>query len=316
VADLGRRLQIVSGEKGKGRSFTAEVLAMASANVWDKHESNATKERPAFVMLACQQEEALPVLANLRAGHGAFLSGEGVYGKGVAFETLKSSRYRWGSQRIALPRGQGAVVLTGRVPGVTLVDPGPQDPAADVNFLIVPPRARLEQETARLPAREMLEYGAALLRPQLFRDGGERWNRAEVPVDGPLWRFMPAMALWFCACLDRRTGVPILPDPLFQVRLYLAALYAGLASWSKHDGQSNYGSDVRFGRRGVYLSEWGYAGSGLAPGVACSTSQERLRGLLVQEVRAWGRDRVLGSTRTPAQLKLWRAEGDHEEEAA
>lgn len=279
-----QQLVVHSGAQGKGRAFRAVVLAWGAAGVWDKHEASNDRIRPAFLMIAAHGQEAGPVVANLRMGNPATVTGDGVYGKGMVLETLKSARYAWSSQRVATPGGQAVTVATARIHAAVAIDPGPVQPGEEVRFLIVPPRARLDEELARMPADDMRRFGRSLV-PEALAKPKYDWVQPDVKESDDVWRYMPAMALWFCAMLDRRVAVPVLPDPLFQVQLYLAALREGIASWAKRD-VDHYG-DRRWGRRGKLLTEWGYDQAGLVPGVACAASQDQIRSLLVGEVRAW-----------------------------
>lgn len=279
-----------SGEHGKGRSFRAVVLAWASAPVWDKHESSDSRVRPAMLMLACHAQEAGPVLANMRSGQVASVTGDGIHTTGgMALETLKSARYAWTSQRLSI-EGRPAAVLTARLPYALAVDPGIAAPDEPVRFVVAPPRARLEEELSLLPADDMRRYGERLTE-DAFKKPAYDWKQPDMRRDDDEWRFMPAMALWFCAMVDRRCAVPILPDPLFQVRLYLAALRTGIAGWSVGEVyRYRHRDDVKWGRRGPNLVEWGYDNVGLAPGVACVATQAAVRDLLIAEVRAWNQD--------------------------
>lgn len=273
----GRDLTIVSGAKGKGRSFRAAVLAMASAPVWDRHEASNDRIRPAFLVVGCQHQEAGPVLANLRTGNVATLTGDDLYHKGVALEMLKSVKYAWSTARL----GSG-VVLTARLHSTVAVDPGIVEPDLPVRFLVVPPKVRLEQELLLLPSDEMRAYGRKLA-AVAFAKGAYDWMEPALQDDSDEWRYAPALAAWFCAMVDRRVPVPILPDPLFQMRFYLACLRTGLAGWAH--SEKRHGS--KWGREGPKLTEWGYGSIGLAPGVAFAATQDAVRDLLVEEVRGW-----------------------------
>jgi hypothetical protein len=301
VSSSYREIVVRSGEKGKGRSFRAIVLAMSTAPIWDKHEATefaGGRIRPAFVMLACHAQEAGPILANLRCGHAADLSGDDIPSKGQVFEMLKSVRYVWGVQRVSTEAGGQAVILTGRLPGVASLDPGMVSPDEPVQFLIVPPRERLELELTRIPADAMRRYGESII-PDALKKPTMDWKKPELDRESEEWRYAPALALWFCASMDRRISAPILPDPLFQMRLYVGALRSGIAGWSRR--RDHYGEPT-FGRSGPNLKEWGYASTGLAPGVACSATQDALRELLVEQVRAWNNDRDASGQRRGERL--------------
>ncbi|WP_437831424.1 hypothetical protein [Sorangium sp. So ce1153] len=94
-----RTLTIETGE-GKGRSFSAAVLAYATASaLWDGGAAETT--RPVFLQLACSEAEARPVLANLQAGRKAVMHGEGCLSKGDRVELLRSAGYVFRAQRFA-----------------------------------------------------------------------------------------------------------------------------------------------------------------------------------------------------------------------
>ncbi len=306
MAEPYRELVVRSGEQGKGRSFRGVLLAYATAPVWDKHVQESVAVRPVLLVVGCQAQEAAPVAANLRAGHPATVTGDGLPSGGVTLECLKSARYAWTQRRVA-----GGVTVTGRLPGVTALDPGVAEPDEPVRFLVAPPRSRLDGELTLLPSDAMRAYGEALV-GDAFVQGAYAWMPPDLRREDEEWRCAPALALWFCAAVDRRVSVPVLPDPLFQMRFYLAALRTGLAGWAvkdKHNGRDRQ----PFGRRGPVLTEWGYGSAGLAPGVACAASQSALRELLAEEVRAWNADnaraRLLGGAEEVRQAAAARGKG-------
>ena len=71
-------LTILTGEGGKkkGRSFSAEVFAYATASGLFEGSTAGNTLRPAYLFLATSDEEARPLLENLRAGEKALMKGD------------------------------------------------------------------------------------------------------------------------------------------------------------------------------------------------------------------------------------------------
>jgi hypothetical protein len=257
-----RTLTIETGEGGKGRSFSATVLAYATASaLWDGGAAEAI--RPVFLQLACSEAEARPVLANLQAGRKATMRGEDCVSKGDRVELLKSVGYVHRQQRFA-----EGVILTAYLHELFVFDPGLVD-ATSVKFVLMPPRARLEAEAARFDRRAVEAHVRRL------------GCKSE---DARLWCWLAPMGALFCAALARRSPLPIPPDPRFWAQLYCAALAAGIASWGI---STRYGNPDRgtFGEAGALgFREVDTAAVGLAPGVACWVSHERLEEILAEQV--------------------------------
>lgn len=256
------RTLTVSTESGKGRSFSGTVLAYATANgLWDG--GGAGSLRPAFLQLAASEDEARPLLANLQGGRKALMRGEDCASKGTHVELLRSAGYVFRAQRF--PEG---VVLTAYLHGLFVFDPGLVDPAG-VSFVLLPSQARLEAEAAR--------FDAAAVEAHVRRCGF-------ASTDARLLPHLAPMAALFCAAIERRTTLPILPDPRFWAQVYCACLAVGAASWgisSRHSDPpvGTFGESGRLGFREVDTRD-----VGLAAGVACRVSHEALGDLLAEQV--------------------------------
>jgi hypothetical protein len=257
-----RSLTIETGDGSKGRSFSATVLAYATASaLWDGGAAEAT--RPVFLQLACSEAEARPVLANLQGGRKAVMRGEECLSKGDRVELLRSAGYVFRQQRFA-----EGVILTAYLHELFVFDPGLVDPAG-VRFVLMPSRARLEAEAQRFDRRAIEAHVRRL------------GYKSEDPR---LWCWLAPMAALFCAAVARRSPLPIPPDPRFWAQLYCAALTAGIASWGI---STRYGSPIEgtFGEAGALgFREVDTAAVGLAPGVACMTSHVALEELLAEQV--------------------------------
>lgn len=264
-----RTLTIETFDGGKGRSFSASVLAYATASgLWEG--GSAENIRPVFLQLACSEAEARPVLANLQAGRKATMRGEDCASKGDRVELLKSVGYVFRQQRFA-----EGVILTAYLHELFVFDPGLVD-GDGVRFVLMPPRARLEAEAARFDRRAVEAHVRRL---------GYKTE------DPRLWCHLAPMAALFCAALARRSPLPIPPDPRFWAQLYCAALATGLASWGISTRYSNPEPGT-FGEAGALgFREIDTVAVGLAPGVACRVSHARLEELLAEQVVLFERRR-------------------------
>ncbi|XXX79222.1 hypothetical protein WMF30_10650 [Sorangium sp. So ce134] len=264
-----RVLTIETGDGSKGRSFSATVLAYATASgLWEGGAAEAI--RPVFLQLACSEAEARPVLANLQGGRKAVMRGEDCLSKGDRVELLRSAGYVFRQQRFA-----EGVILTAYLHELFVFDPGLVDPNG-ARLVLMPPRARLEAEAARFDRRAVDAHVRRL------------GHKSEDPR---LWCWLAPMAALFCAALARRSPLPIPPDPRFWAQLYCAALAAGIASWgiSTRHGDPEPGTFGEVGALG--FREVDAAAVGLAPGVACRVSHAQLEELLAEQVVLFERRR-------------------------
>ncbi|MGN6107700.1 MAG: hypothetical protein ACTHU0_21500 [Kofleriaceae bacterium] len=266
------RTLTIASESGKGRAFNAHVLAFARADaLWEGGRGDVL--RPVFLQVACSDQEAKPFLANLQSGCKAKMLGNGCLAKGDPVEILKSGGYIFRSQRFA-----AGTVITAHLPKLLVFDPGLVEPRG-ASFVVLPPRARLEQESARLPGAMMLRHAEAF---------GEQMGW-DVRVGETLRVVFPALAALFCGALVRRIDLPILPDMRFQARLFVAMLHHGCASVSAHQHLNRGCAFGEHPRLGFY--EWGTDRVKLAPGVAFMAKHDEIALVVAEQTKIFNKAR-------------------------
>ena len=258
-----QNLTIQSGDSGKGRSFSAALLAHVEADaLWFGGAASTEVTRPVWMAVAASETELRPFLANLRCGKRADTGTGRRNDRGQRFEILRSAGYHFSTQRT--PAG---AILTAYLRDLFVLDPGMVDPTG-VGFVMLPPRSWIDQQTRALG--EPAIHGAV--------KHVRRLGLAPAKVD--LEALVPAATL-FCAYLDRRVRAPLVPDVAFQLQVFCAALSAGLASFTCPTESYR---DVGWGQhRGLGFSESQTARVGLAPGVACLAKHTAVEALLAEQ---------------------------------
>jgi hypothetical protein len=248
-------------KKRKGRAFSAEVLAYASASaLWDA--GSASTLRPAFLLCGTSEEEAEPVRENLRAGERAHMKGDPGPDAGTYVEFMRSAGYAFASERT-----EEGTIITAHLPELCDFQPGLVDPAG-VRFVLFPAR----DDLAEMHVGE-LEFAA--LRRALARLG------VAVPHDD-LSDLAATAAMW-AAYLDERSELPIPPDTSFRIELCLAALKDGLASLAVPPGKT--GTFGPFEHEKFGFTAYIAPHVALAPGIACMATHAELAALLAREIK-------------------------------
>lgn len=232
--------------RAKGRVFEVMLLGYLDAPVLFEAAQGAQTKRPVWALYAGTDTQIRPFTANLQQGRRAVVPrfSPGGHFEGTKFEFLRSAGYDWRSQRL----DTGACV-TVFLPDLFRLDPGMVDPKR-IQFIAAPSRAWIDDLQPTLPPR-----AAVYAHMAKFRKGGKGLPPA-TPTAEVLTDLLP-WALLFGAYLDRRTGAPLIPDPLFLLRLFVLCLakeYALFASvektYSSHDrafGQASHGAFSAYG---------------------------------------------------------------------
>lgn len=259
-------LTIQSGDskKRKGRSFRGVVLAYATATGLWSSGSTGDVVRPVFTVLGAADEEARPLLENLRAGERATLKGEEVYSSRSQLELLRSANYAFHLQRT----GEGTLI-TAYLPELFEFQPGLLDPDG-VRFVVVPAR----QDVDAIPV-SVEETRVVVRHLEVLEETAEAS------------RELCAMAALWAAYFDQRSELPIPPELSFRVQLYLAALQEGIASTTlplrgSGDGDVHAGQHAALGFR-LYVSR----GFPLVPGVATKATHEELGVFFAEQIERY-----------------------------
>lgn len=194
---LEYRLSIAPKGHRKGRSFSVRLMHLVTANrAWDK-AAGSDDLRPVYAAWAGSVAECNAFTANARSGRA--IEAHTKHGhRECRVEFLKSGGYRYRTQRLA---GDLAVV-TAYLPALFELDPGFLPDR--VRFVFAPPSWWVAEQAERLVALDVDE-------------------RAE-----------GAAAALFAAYLDRRTPLPLVTSPRFQLRLFRAAREEGW--WHNAEG--------------------------------------------------------------------------------
>lgn len=281
------RQLIIASETGKGRSFTAALLAYILAdNLWQggKHDENY---RPAWMMIAASEHEATPFVENLRAGRRAVLADGSKQrnNKPAIFECLRSAGYRFEAQRH--PEG---TVWQAYLPDLFRLDPGMVDPQG-ITFIVSPLRDTPEWHAATAPA--VVAPAVEHIRKIGYFGPGkhDRWESYDKGYPYPTpeqVRELAPLASFFAVYLARRTRAPLIPDPRFYLQLLIAMLREGAASLTTRE---RYANDVYFGEHTkLGFVEEGIADVGLVPGVACKVKHDDLEAVLAEQVAIYVRE--------------------------
>lgn len=272
---MSTRLVIENTENGKGRAFSAAVLARVYARgAWDGGATEQGTHRPALLLLGCAHEEAGAIRANLLEGRKMRLFGDDLTNKGEKLEVLKSERFAIGAQKV----DEGTLLLV-RHPGLFVFSPGMVD--EQVRFVCLPPRALIEKQAA--------SFDLEATRTHLQRCGFDPWSEEEERkrsrgqsrrttrlVAGIEDSLFPTFAALLVAGVAQRVGFPILTDPLFWAQ-FAAALFAeGLAHRTPRERCWHPETNL-------WYAEVGVAESGFYPGAVVAASQAQIGEVLARE---------------------------------
>ena len=190
---------------GKGRTFKVSLLGFLTADGYhDKGSSRAY--RPVYLSVAESDAQVRAFVANLRTGREAEVRDAAGNLLPKMLEIPRGIGLRWHFKKMEKPAG--VTVATGYLPDLCDLDPGILQ--EDIRFLFAPPRWWVEREL-QAPSIQAL--------PEAIR---------REAVIGQL----------FAAFLDKRSPLPIVPDPLFHRRLYVAA--RGLTWFAEPDGTKDW----------------------------------------------------------------------------
>jgi hypothetical protein len=274
----------VAKNSQKTRQFSGALLGYLTADVlW---ELGGAKDviRPIFLVLAGSEPSLRPLVANLQGGRKAFR--EGMTGRGWSsgartwFEIMKSAGFTYAWQR-----GETAAVTISQ-PALFQADPGLIDPER-CQFVVLTPNWWWQREYGRLLADQ--EAVNAVLAHARALDLTETNNVLDTPPFTPdeILQMVP-QAVRFAHVLDKRTRRPILNGMAFCLQIYLAALTAGIASFSHRD--VGYRNDPPWGRRARWVkgfTEEGMEQLGFLPAVVASAEQEQIDLFLSDQVRLY-----------------------------
>lgn len=228
------------GGTGKGRTFRVSLLGFVTADGY--HSAGSSRAyRPVYLSLAESDAQVRAFVANLRTGRAADVRDAAGNQLPKQLETPRGLGLRWHFKKMEKPAG--VTVATGYLPGLCDLDPGILQ--EDIRFLFAPPRWWVERE---------LQAASIHALPEKIR---------REAVIGQL----------FAAFLDKRSPLPIVPDPLFHRRLYIAA--RGLAWFAEPDGSKDWAPRM-----------WRFPGSatdGLELVVGVKVSHEQFENVLRDE---------------------------------
>lgn len=248
--------------EGKGRSFTATLIASVNADgLWEKSTGSSDASRPVWIMLGGTDNELRPFIANLQLGRKAEATARGYSKKGERFEVLKSTGFQTAWQRTT-----SGSVATMFLPEMFQLDPGMVDPTG-VMFVILP-EARVLNETPL--NQDVLAYLRAVC--------------PDVPAEYQEW--VVRMSPLFIAYLDRRTRCPLVPDPRFYAQCMANALKEGIASLGSEEFHS-YNRGEWGKHLGFRFKEYNTKAVGLASGIACRSSHATLEKFLAEQVKVY-----------------------------
>lgn len=201
------------GGTGKGRTFRVSLLGFVTADGYHGNGSNRAY-RPVYLSIAESDAQVRAFVANLRTGRPADVRDAAGNQLPKQLETPRGLGLRWHFKKMEKPAG--VTVATGYLPDLFDLDPGILQ--EDIRFLFAPPRWWVDHQADALVAAAdfstLARYG---------QTGGAR---------------EAALASLFVAFLDKRSPLPIVPDPLFHRRLYVAA--QGLTWFMHPDGSKDW----------------------------------------------------------------------------
>lgn len=196
-------------KKGKGRTFSAQLIAKVSSTAFLDTSNNV--DRPCFAMFAGSLNELRPFIANLTLGRKATSSLNSRHTEKLEF--LKSTKYQviWqieSEPKTAKYAPEPMSVATIYYPEAFLLDPGMVDPQK-IAFCALP--------TKEWVAKQVLDY-----------EGPTNHMLANFPKVGSKFKDWVAHAYLFAALLDRRTRCPLPMDGRFYLQLFYACCKEGL----------------------------------------------------------------------------------------
>lgn len=277
------RQLVIASENGKGRSFTASLLAYIRADkLWPNLDHDETI-RPAWMMFAASDYEATPFKENLSTGRKAVLLGSS-HGKNkpTMFECLRSAGYLFVPQRH--PEG---TVWQAFIPDLFRIDTGLVDPKG-VTFILSPERASRSWEAACAP-RDIEAAVDHIRRIGFFSEKGycDTWHGRPYPSPDQVRAIAPLSA-FFAVSLARRTRAPLIADARFYLQIMIEMLKVGQASISHVE---RHGRDYYFGdHEALGFIESAVEDVGLVPGIACKTTHDDLEKLLAEQIQIFVRE--------------------------
>ncbi len=268
-----RRLVIAPQHEGKGRVFSASMLASVTADhLWDGGRTDTEKERPVWMALAGTESELRAFCANLQTGRHAEIAKDHGGRSKDRVEALKSAGYHYAWQRVP---DVGAMV-TVYLPDLFRIDPGMVDPAG-IRFIAMPSQAWVsaQQVDTAGPVAHVRRVGLA----------GRRDEYGDAADDAYLARLVPMAAL-VATYLDRRTRCPLVADVRFYLQVLVAALDERLALLPNDDSGDRQWRGDRW--RSAFEAT-GLASVGMATPVAFMTGHERFEAFLADQVARYYR---------------------------
>lgn len=252
-----RELVIQPKEEGKGRAFTATLLAYVMADsLWARSSADST--RPIYMMFGGTENELRPFVANIQLGRKAEFTTNRYSRSSEKFEVLKSAGFQTVWQRTS----HGATV-TIFLPELFQLDPGMVDPTG-VKFVILPEKKWLKEV-------QVDDRTRAYLAPLATKATAEQIE------------LILRLAPLFIAYLDRRTRCPLVNDPRFYVQVLVNALTENLASFGSPETGNYHRPD--WGKAGFGFKEIDTEDIGLSPGLAFRSSHETLEAFLAGQVK-------------------------------
>jgi hypothetical protein len=251
--------------KGKGREFSAELLAYVKADTfWSGGQTDTDNNRPIWAMLGGTEQELRSFIANIQMGQRAALPVKD-YSRSAPtrFEWLKSGGYRYLWQKVSGLTNHPATsttlsgadidtdagdnradlaLVTIYQPELFRLDPGMID-SQECCFVMLPPFWWVEQQLERLYVDEalctrLLAHANLLgvvdwASSNISSSGnGSNSNRQGQGFEAKEILSQVPQAAYFAALLDRRTPKPM-PDNLeFYLQVYFYALKEGIATMS------------------------------------------------------------------------------------
>lgn len=278
------RTLVIASDSGKGRSFSASLLAYIRADALDSGLSHKEFTRPAWMMYAGSEHEATPFTENLRTGRkGVLTDGSKTNGEPTTFECMRSLDYRFDPQRH--PEG---TVWQAYIPEFFRIDPGMVDPRG-IGFVVAPEVNTDEWKAACAPAEvdPAIEH---VRRIGYFSQKGmcDSWNGYPYPTPDEVRRLAPLSA-FFAVYLARRTRAPLIPDARFYLQLMIEMMRTGQASQTPRE--TGYSRDNYFGEhKALGYFEVATDDVGLAKGIACKVSHDDLEKVLAEQVAVFVRE--------------------------
>lgn len=284
---------VQTDDKRKGRTFSAFLLCAVYADrAWA--QSDAKTKRPVYATFAGSDAEIQAFEANLREGRPcapirSLYSSANVWER---IEFLRGAGYEWRRQRT--PDG---MTLTAYLPSVLAHEPGfLQSDAA--RFVVLPSQAWADAQRDALGEAAIRDALAHLDRTFVigeittneYSDTPAAQQRAAFLAHV---RAMAPTAHLFVAALDKRVGLPIVPDLAFALQLFLA-----LHLHQRYEGRPVAGSQltgmIRATRelRNTGWSEEDTDACGFAPGAWCSVPDRLLRDVLAAETERYFKHRA------------------------